>query len=431
MSVGATAETPVSDEIDALVRQDGGRLLSRLIAHLRDFQLAEDSLQDALESALAHWSRNGPPRAPSAWIMRTAQRKAIDRIRRAANFRSKSAELAALIALDNAAPEEPDDDFIADERLKLIFTCCHPALDRRTSVALTLRWVCGLKTEEIARAFVVGADAMAQRLVRARHKIAKAGIPYATPGPEDWPMRMEAVLEVVYLIFNEGYAASSDQAPRADLRDEAIRLCRILASLSAGEPEVEGLLALMLLHHARSAARIDAAGEMASLEDQDRALWDRTLIDEGERRLRDALRRGRPGAYQLQAAVAALHAHAPSFADTDWREIALIYDALITVRPNPVFELNRIVALSYADSPRAAFGRLAAIAAPLEGYQPYHAVRADILARLGEVEHAEQAYDDAIRLSGTAAERNFLALRRGRLRPSPQPPARQARSRST
>jgi RNA polymerase sigma-70 factor (ECF subfamily) len=415
--MSTTASSPVADEIERIARDDGGRLLSCLIAILRDFQLAEDSLQDAMESALVHWQRSGMPTSPSAWLMRTARRKAIDRIRRAANFRSKSAQLAALIALDEEPqPAAEDEAPIADERLKLIFTCCHPALDHTTSVALTLRSICGLKTEEIARAYLVSADSMAQRLVRARHKIARAGIAYEVPGPDGWGVRLEAVLAVVYLIFNEGYAASSDRHLRVDLCDEAIRLCRILVALVPHEPEIEGLLALMLLHHSRAGTRLGTLGEIVTLEHQDRSQWNAQFIKEGAGLLVKALRRGRPGSYQLQAAIAAVHAEAESFARTDWQEIALIYDALIAVQPNPVFELNRIVALSYAEGPAAALNRLRIVEAALASYQPYHAVRADILARLGDVEKARQAFETAIQLSGTDEERNYLAGRRDELK---------------
>ncbi|WP_037154419.1 RNA polymerase sigma factor [Rhizobium freirei] len=413
--VNAPAAVQTANEIDRLIRTDGGRLLACLIARLRDFQLAEDCLQDALESALIHWGRNGLPRSPEAWLMRTAQRKAIDRIRKAANFRAKSDELAALIALDGEDAEPPEEAAIPDERLRLIFTCCHPALDRKTSVALTLRSISGLTTEEIARAFIVSTDAMAQRLVRARHKISKAGIPYTVAGPESWSERLDAVLAVIYLTFNEGYAASSDRHVRVDLCDEAIRLCRILLTLCPHEGEIEGLLALMLLHHSRAATRLGDLGEIIPLECQDRAAWSQAMIAEGTSLLERALRRGRPGVYQLQAAIAAVHVEAPSFQETDWCEIALIYDALIAVKPNPVFELNRIVALSYAEGPAVALDRLAAIAGLLAEYQPYHAVRADILARLGKDDLARMAYEKAIELSGTEAERNFLGDRMARL----------------
>lgn len=395
--------------IDRLVRQDGGRLLANLVINLRDFQLAEDSLQDAIESALVHWMRSGMPEAPSAWLMRTARRKAIDRIRRAARFRQKAPELAALIELDNEP--EPTPEPIADERLRLIFTCCHPALDRRISVALTLRSICGLTTEEIARAFVVGTEAMAQRLVRARHKITRAGIPFEVPGPEAWDQRLEAVLDTIYLSFNEGYAATSAELIRADLCEEAIRLGRILASLRPQEPEIEGLLALMLLHHSRAATRLGNDGAIVPLESQDRRSWDRVLIAEGVALVETALRRRRPGPYQLQAAIAAIHAEAPSFAETGWREIALIYEGLAGFRPNPVFDLNRLVALSYCEGPAAVIGRLETLAEALSAYQPFHAVRADILARVGQRDEAAAAYGRAIELSGTEAERLFLRRR--------------------
>lgn len=412
---GEAAPAAAVEAVERTVRHDGGRLLSLLIALLRDFQLAEDSLQDAVESALIHWHRSGVPRSPSAWLMRTARRKAIDRLRRAANFHAKSAELAELIALDGTTDEAGDDAVIADERLKLIFTCCHPALDQQTCVALTLRSICGLRTEEIARAYLVSPDSMAQRLVRARHKIARAGIPYAVPGPDDWPARLEALRVVIYLIFNAGYAAAPDAYLRVDLCEEAIRLCRILDTLIPHDAEIEGLLSLMLLHRSRFATRVGALGEIVTLEEQDRGQWDRAAIDEGTALLVRALRRGRPGAYQLQAAIAAVHAEAESFGQTDWQEIALIYDALIAVQPNPVFELNRIVALSYADEPEAALARLTALGTVLAGYQPYHAVRADLLARLEQSEAAREAFDAAIRLSVSDAERQYLIKRRDSL----------------
>lgn len=415
MVSGAAAANATANTVDNIFREDGGRLLSCLIAILRDFQLAEDCLQDAVESALIHWPRSGLPASPAAWLMRTARRKAIDRIRRTANFRSKSEQLAALIALDQAAVAECEREAIADERLKLVFTCCHPALDRKTSVALTLRSVAGLTTEEIARAYLVSVDSMAQRLVRARHKITKAGIPYEVPEPEMWRERLDAVLNVIYLVFNEGYAASTDKGPRVDLCEEAIRLCRILAGLIPREPEVEGLLALTLLHHSRVGTRVGPSGEVVILEQQDRTRWDRQTIAEGTALLVRALRRGKPGSYQLQAAIAAVHAEAPSFAETDWAEIALIYDALIAVQPNPVFELNRIVALSYALGPAAALSRLALVAPPLAAYQPYHAVRADLLARLGRNGAAREAFETAIALSGSDAERRHLTQRRDAL----------------
>jgi RNA polymerase sigma-70 factor (ECF subfamily) len=414
MSHGTAAPETITAEIDRIIRADGGRLLSCLVVILRDFQLAEDSLHDALESAIVHWGRSGVPSSPSAWLMRTARRKAIDRIRRAINFRQKSKQLEALIALDAAdEPEAPD--AIPDERLKLIFTCCHPALDRSVSVALTLRSICGLTTEEIARAHLVTPDAMAQRLVRARHKIAKAGIGYEIPDAAGFAARLDAVLAVLYLIFNEGYAASSEQYLRTDLCEEAIRLARLLDQLMPGEPEVEGLLALILLHHSRSQTRVTATGDLVALEDQDRATWDRALIEEGTALVTTALGRGRPAPYQLQAAIAALHAEAESFAATDWPQLVLLYDELLRRRPNPVFALNRLVALSYTCGPAEALAQMIPLAEQLPRYQPYHAVRADLCARLGQTTEAAAHYAQAIALSTSEAERQYLRVRRERL----------------
>ncbi|MDB5554570.1 MAG: polymerase sigma factor [Rhizobium sp.] len=398
----------VAGAIDALARRDGGRLLSNLVGGLRDFQLAEDSLQDALESALIHWTRNGLPHSPAAWIMQSAKRKAIDRLRRSANFRSKSAEIAHLIQMENESVEDEADEPIRDERLKLIFTCCHPALEKKTRVALTLRSVCGLTTEEIADAFLDSQDAMAQRLVRARHKITQAGIAYEVPAPDGWNERLESVLAVIYLIFNEGYASSSAEHIRRELCEEAIRLGRLLSVLCPDEPEIEGLVALMLLHHARRSARLGSEGEILSLEDQDRSLWDRREISEGSALLERALRRGHAGPYQLQAAIIAIHAEAASFAETDWHQILLIYGSLCAIADNPVFELNRIVAISYAEGPDTALARLAPIAHMLGHYQPFHAVRADLYSRTGRTEEAKLAYRLAHDLSQTEAERLFF-----------------------
>ena len=408
MSERSEEATAISGAIDALMRRDGGRLLSNLVGSIRDFQLAEDSLQDALESALVHWTRSGMPRSPPAWIMQAARRKAIDRLRRSANFRAKSDEIAHLIEMENHSAEDETDEPIGDERLKLIFTCCHPALEQKTRVALTLRSVCGLKTEEIADAFLDSHDAMAQRLVRARHKITKAGIPFEVPGPEGWNERLESVLAVIYLIFNEGYASSGGDHIRLDLCEEAIRLGRTLNALKPKEPEIEGLLSLMLLHHARHAARLDADGAIVSLEDQDRSLWNRGEIAEAGSMVELALKRGRPGPYQLQAAIVAIHADAPDFEKTDWEEIALLYGVLCRMSPNPVFELNRIVAISYDEGPEPALARLAPIAHMLGQYQPFHAVRADLLARVGRTEEAKLAYRLAHDLSQTEAERRFF-----------------------
>ncbi|MCQ1837347.1 RNA polymerase sigma factor [Neorhizobium galegae] len=408
---GHAATAPIAEAIDRIARQDGGRLLSSLVGSLRDFQLAEDSFQDALESALVHWNRNGLPASPHAWLMQVARRKAIDRLRRSANFRAKSAEIAHLIELESGSTTANEPDSIGDERLKLIFACCHPALDKKTCVALTLRSVCGLKTEEIANAYLDGHEAMAQRLVRARHKIAKAGIAYEVPGPEGWTARLESVLAVVYLIFNEGYSSGSGHHLRTDLCEEAIRLGRLLAGLCPDEPEIEGLLALMLLHHARRAARLGAAGEILTLETQDRNLWDRAQISQGIALLEQALGRGRPGAYQLQAAIIAVHAEASSFAETDWQQIAWLYAELARTADNPVYELNRIVAVSYVEGPAAALACLKPIAMALLQYQPFHAVQADLLARDGQLDQARLAYRRAIELSQSDAEKRFLSER--------------------
>ncbi|MBP2562766.1 RNA polymerase sigma-70 factor (ECF subfamily) [Neorhizobium galegae] len=405
------AAVPVAEAIDRIARQDGGRLLSHLVGSLRDFQLAEDSLQDALESALVHWNRNGLPAAPNAWLMQVARRKAIDRLRRSANLHAKSAEIAHLIELENGSAMADEPDPIGDERLKLIFACCHPALDRKTCVALTLRSVCGLKTEEIANAFLDAHEAMAQRLVRARQKIVRAGIAYEVPGREGWAARLESVLAVVYLIFNEGYASGSGRHLRSDLCEEAIRLGRLLMTLCPEEPEIEGLLALMLLHYARRAARIGASGEILTLEAQDRRLWDRAQISEGVALIEQALYRGRPGPYQIQAAIIAVHAEAPSFPETDWQQIAWLYAELARTADNPVYELNRIVAVSYVEGPAAALACLKPIAMALVEYQPFYAVQADLLARDGQIDQARLAYRRAIELSHSGAEKLFLSER--------------------
>lgn len=412
MTGPSTGAGEVSRLIDTIARKDHGRLLSTLVGSLRDFQLAEDCLQDALESALVHWRRNGAPASPQGWLLQVARRKAIDRLRRRSTFGRKSAEVAHLIEMLAAEDETEAADPFGDERLKLIFTCCHPALDRKTCVALTLRSVCGLKTEEVADAFLDTPDAMAQRLVRARHKIAKAGIAYEIPEPADWPGRIENVLAVIYLMFNEGYAASGETFLRRELCEEAIRVARLLVSLCPRQPEIEGLLALMLLHHARRETRLDGDGALVSLEAQDRSLWRREEIAEGSALVERALRRGDPGPYQLQAAIASIHAEAASFETTDWREITLLYDVLSRRFPNPVHDLNRIVALSYADGPEVALGELRPLANVLATYQPFHAAHADLLRRTGRLAEAEVAFTLAISLSQSDSEKIFLSRRK-------------------
>ena len=408
---------PPQHAIEQIVREEWGRLLAALIAILEDFQLAEDSLQDALESAMTHWERNGTPRSPRGWLLQTARRKAIDRLRRDANFKSKQAEYAVLLELDADAVSNEEAPDIPDERLRLIFTCCHPSLEEKTKVALTLRTLGGLTTREIARAFLDREEAMAQRLVRAKQKIKRAGIPYAVPDAEAWPERLNTVLGVVYLIFNEGYAATTGDAQiRADLCEEAIHLARVLLTLKPGEAEIQGLLALMLLHHARREARADGANKLISLEEQNRQGWDQAMIREGTGLVESALSQGVVGPYQLQAAISAVHAEALSHGQTNWPEIVLLYEELYRLQPNPVVRLNQAVALSFAETPDAALARLEPLCEALDNYQPFHAARADLLRRAGMTMAARTAYKQAISLSANNRERAFLESRLASLR---------------
>ncbi|MEM7172971.1 MAG: sigma-70 family RNA polymerase sigma factor [Pseudomonadota bacterium] len=402
-----------------LMRRDWGRLLSVLISDLGDFALAEDSLADAFASALTHWSPGrptnppaNPPSNPRAWLLQVARRKAIDRLRRQQNHRTKLPELTYLRELDAQASAEPEQE-IRDERLRLIFTACHPALDQKTRLALTLRSLCGLTTGEIARAFLDKEATMAQRLARARNKIARAGIPYQVPKAEDLEQRLSSVLTVIYLIFNEGYSVSQGEDPiRHDLCQEAIRLARELRDLLPQPPEVLGLLALLLLTYARHGARLSPEGAAIPLEEQDRSLWDQEVADEGLALLERALRRGRAGPFQLQAVISALHVEAETFAATDWAEILLAYDRLMGLADNPVVALNRAVALSFVKGPAAG---LAALPGQLDHYQPFHAARADILRRAGQHKDAKAAYDRAIGLTRNSADRRFLQARKARL----------------
>ena len=410
---------PAIAAIERVCREEYGRVLAILIASLGDFDLAEDALQETLLVALERWPRDGLPRQPAAWLVTVARRKATDRLRRDKTLAGKTALLAqAAEPFDH--PTLMDETPIPDERLKLLFTCCHPALAPEARVALTLRLLGGLDTAEIARAFLVSVPAMNQRLTRAKAKIRAAGIPYIVPPAEAIPERLDGVLSVLYLIFNEGYAATSgDDHVRYDLCVEAIRLALALVELLAAradlgpQPEAMGLLALMMLHHARRAARLDAAGEIVLLEEQDRGLWDRGAIDAGRTLLERALALRRPGPYQIQAAVAALHAEAATAAGTDWPQIAALYDQLRRYAPSPVVELNRAVAVGMARGPLAGLVLMQrpALAGALDAYHWYHAALADFLRRAGYHAEARAAYVRALALCENRAEQAFLARR--------------------
>ena len=422
MSGGVHPADPVSDAVAQAFRDERATVLATLIRQAGDFQLAEDAVQDAFEAAVTAWQRDGIPANPGAWITTAARRRAIDRLRRDRSVADRAERLAELTRLEAQDEEElpmDDESSIVDDRLRLIFTCCHPALDMSARVALTLRTLGGMTTGEIARAFLVAEPTMGKRIVRAKRKIAGAHIPYRVPADDELPDRLRGVLRVVYLIFNEGYAATEgDQLVRGELCEEAIRLGELLCRLMPDDAEVWGLSALMLLHDARRAARVDPSGRYVALDEQDRSLWDRGRIGEGLARLERAVRFRRPGEYQLQAAITALQIQAPDADATDWAQIAELFGALVRLNPSPVIELNRAVAVGLASGPAAGLELLEPLLGDpaLERYQPLYAAHAELLSRAGDAAGAARAYERAIALSSNAVERAELERRLSALR---------------
>jgi RNA polymerase sigma-70 factor (ECF subfamily) len=421
VSGGVEPADAVSAAVAGAFRDERAIVLATLIRQVGDFQLAEDAVQDAFEAAVTVWRRDGVPANPGAWITTAARRRAIDRLRRNRSVADRAERLAELTRLDaqHVEPSMDDESTIVDDRLRLVFTCCHPALEMRARVALTLRALGGMTTGEIARAFLVAEPTMGKRIVRAKRKIADARIPYRVPADEELPDRLRGVLRVVYLIFNEGYAATEgDRLVREELCDEAIRLGELLCRLMPDDAEVWGLLALMLLHDARRAARVDPSGRYVALDAQDRSLWDQDRIREGLAKLERAVRLRRPGEYQLQAAITALQIQAPDAEATDWAQIAELYGALGRLNPSPVVELNRAVAVGLAAGPAAGLELLEPLLGDpaLERYQPLYAAHAELLSRGGDGEGAARAYEQAIALTANAVERAELERRLGALR---------------
>jgi RNA polymerase sigma-70 factor (ECF subfamily) len=401
---------PARAELQSLLREHHGWVLARLVRQVRDLELAQDVLSRAIEAALVQWPTAGVPEAPRAWLVRTARHKAIDELRRRASWERKANEVALIEELDRTG--DADDVPIRDDMLRLLFTCCHPALAEDLRVALTLQVVGGLQADEIARAFLVPTATMAQRLVRAKRKIKDAGVPYRVPGPDEIGERVSGVRAVVYLVFNEGYSATAgDALVRHDLCRHAIRLGEALLELFDGDGECAGLLALMLLHESRHATREDAGGDIVLLAEQDRSLWDRAQIDRGTALVTAALRRGRPGPYALQAAIAAVHANAEVAERTDWPQIAALYDRLLAIVPTPVVALNRAVAIAFAEGFERGLAEIDALAGELGDYFLFHSARADLLRRQHRRDEAIAAYGRALELCKNQAEQRFLRRR--------------------